>query len=94
MGKRCKQCDHLDSFHGSEGCTMWLLGVRAVPIYRCACVMTGVQVMKNPSVIPKESLERLEQAKEELLKSAEELKSLEETIEKMLEQWKEKNGES
>jgi hypothetical protein len=35
---RCKQCDHLNSFHSEDGCGTWLLGVRAVPLYRCACV--------------------------------------------------------
>lgn len=35
---RCKQCDHLMSFHSDDGCGTWLLGVRAVPLYRCACV--------------------------------------------------------
>ncbi len=38
--KRCKQCDHLVSFHGNDGCGTWLLGVRAVPLYRCACVVS------------------------------------------------------
>jgi len=37
---RCKQCAHLNSFHGDDGCGTWLLGVRAVPLYRCACVVS------------------------------------------------------
>lgn len=38
---RCKSCNHLESFHSKEGCNTWLLGVRAVPLYRCACVMSS-----------------------------------------------------
>lgn len=38
---RCKQCNHLESFHGEDGCTIFQLGVRAVPLYRCACVHVG-----------------------------------------------------
>ena len=37
---RCKQCEHLLSFHNDEGCGTWLLGVRAVPLYRCACIVS------------------------------------------------------
>lgn len=37
---RCDTCTHLKSFHGEEGCSTWLLGVRAVPLYRCACICT------------------------------------------------------
>jgi hypothetical protein len=46
---RCKQCDHLLSFHGEDGCGTWLLGVRAVPLYRCACV---VSVTARPKTFP------------------------------------------
>jgi hypothetical protein len=46
---RCKQCDHLLSFHGEDGCGTWLLGVRAVPLYRCACV---VSVSAKPKAFP------------------------------------------
>ena len=46
---RCKQCDHLTSFHGEDGCGTWLLGVRAVPLYRCACV---VSPMKSGTKFP------------------------------------------
>lgn len=48
---RCKQCDHLQSFHNDEGCTMKLLGVRAVPLYKCACVCVGNNFSK-PQALP------------------------------------------
>jgi len=37
---RCKSCEHLISLHNDSGCGTWLLGVRAVPLYLCACVRT------------------------------------------------------
>ena len=50
---RCKQCDHLNSFHGEDGCGTWLLGVRAVPLYRCACVVSaGKSLTKFPTITP------------------------------------------
>lgn len=49
---RCKSCDHLLSFHFDDGCTCWLLGVRAVPLYRCACVV-NVKGYKFPVIVPK-----------------------------------------
>jgi hypothetical protein len=48
---RCKQCDHLLSFHNEDGCGTWLLGVRAVPLYRCACVVSPTNAVKNFPVI-------------------------------------------
>lgn len=49
---RCKQCDHLMSFHGEDGCGTWLLGVRAVPLYRCACVVSPTKSGSKFPVIP------------------------------------------
>jgi hypothetical protein len=48
---RCKQCEHLMSFHNEEGCGTWLLGVRAVPLYRCACVVSPAKASKTFPVI-------------------------------------------
>ena len=45
--KRCNQCDHLESFHGDSGCECFQLGVRAVPLYKCACVKTKAQIQNT-----------------------------------------------
>lgn len=54
---RCKQCDHLLSFHGEDGCGTWLLGVRAVPLYRCACVVSVSAKPKTFPIIPTRTFE-------------------------------------
>jgi len=89
---RCKQCDHLLSFHGEDGCGTWLLGVRAVPLYRCACVHAVGHVMKRsitPTVAGRTTLptvtsdhtallrQRLQELATEVRRTGEELHRLE-----------------
>jgi len=80
--ERCTGCDHLESFHNAEGCGTWLLGVKAVPLYRCACLKMAKAEAKQPEG-PKATLERLQGMVSQLEEMSQTLKHYENLLDEL-----------